>query len=221
MTLYAAIGFEDVDLEGDFDPDAHDQAMKGTFDDQYYGEEEDVQLDADGKPIWNDDIDIDDILVEDLILGDKGKKKEKGKKKVPEADDERIEMDADFMDDQTGGGGNDGVDLSTLSKKERKKLKKKQKKQAEQEAKLRQAAGGDPDGGAADEDGVDINEMDADQKGLSVENIRSMAPEERKKKIGDMVDNYHALDYEDMVSAAHTTHFLGHQCSSFIPNIDW
>jgi protein KRI1 len=197
-----AIGFEDVDLEGDFDPEAHDQAMEGAFNDQYYEEEEDVQFDADGKPIWNDDIDIDDILVEEEALAGKGKKKDKGKRKAAGADDERMEMDADFLEDDNGGLEDDKVDLSTLSKKERKKLKKKQKKQKEQEAKRRQAAGGQTEGGAGEEGGVNFDDMNAEQKPLSVEEIQSMAPEERKKKVGDMVDNYYAMDYEDMVSKA-------------------
>ena len=49
---------------------------------------------------------------------------------------------------------------------------------------------------------MNFDDMNAEQKPLSVEEIQSMAPEERKKKVGDMVDNYYAMDYEDMVSKA-------------------
>lgn len=48
--LYTAVGLAKIDLEGDFDPDAHDKQMAEIFDDKYY-EGQDTE-----KPVWEDDI---------------------------------------------------------------------------------------------------------------------------------------------------------------------
>lgn len=46
--------FDQLDLEGDFDPDQWDKKMLDHFNDEYYREEE-------KKPSWDDDIDIADL----------------------------------------------------------------------------------------------------------------------------------------------------------------
>ncbi len=188
-----AIGFEDLNLDDDFDPAAHDKAMEAAFNDEYY-QEEDLQFDADGKPIWDDDgedeIDVGDIEDEEEEAADVAPAPSKGKRKAAnDEEDGRIEMDADFVD------GEGAVDLSGLSKKDRKKLKKKEKKQQQ---KL-QAKRGDDDEDAADGEGVDEEAMDADV-GPSAEELAAMTPTERKKTLGDMLDSYYSMDYEDMVS---------------------
>ncbi|CCG83206.1 Kri1 [Taphrina deformans PYCC 5710] len=48
--------FDEVDLEGDFDPDNWDRKMIDRFNDAYYEETE-------SKPTWTDDIDIDDLPI--------------------------------------------------------------------------------------------------------------------------------------------------------------
>ncbi|POV94507.1 hypothetical protein PSHT_16181 [Puccinia striiformis] len=48
---------DDIDLDSDFDPDSHDRRMQHVFDNDFYG-----KTDPDGKPVWEDDIEIDDIL---------------------------------------------------------------------------------------------------------------------------------------------------------------
>ncbi|PLW51921.1 hypothetical protein PCANC_01954 [Puccinia coronata f. sp. avenae] len=50
---------DDIDLDSDFDPDSHDRRMQKVFDNDFYG-----KTDPDGKPVWEDDIEIDDILPE-------------------------------------------------------------------------------------------------------------------------------------------------------------
>jgi len=35
----SALGFENVDLEGDFDPEEHDRKMQELFNDDYYGQD--------------------------------------------------------------------------------------------------------------------------------------------------------------------------------------
>ncbi|RIA98498.1 KRI1-like family C-terminal-domain-containing protein [Glomus cerebriforme] len=51
------VGFDDVDLEEDFDPNKYDEKMHKVFDDNYYAREADNE-----KPEWNDDVDIGDIV---------------------------------------------------------------------------------------------------------------------------------------------------------------
>ncbi|CAG8674196.1 16065_t:CDS:10, partial [Funneliformis mosseae] len=50
------VGFDDVDLEEDFDPDKYDKKMNKVFDDDYYAEADNE------KPEWSDNINVDDIV---------------------------------------------------------------------------------------------------------------------------------------------------------------
>ncbi|KAF4620849.1 hypothetical protein D9613_001050 [Agrocybe pediades] len=113
----------ELDLEGEWDPEKHDRQMAGLFDrgaeafedeEHYDGEgeeqgfeDDDVKYDADGKPIWEDDIDIGDIPISDdegdIIYGSspaKSKKDKKKKKKKKKKDDDEDEggVDIDAMD---------------------------------------------------------------------------------------------------------------------------
>ncbi|KAF9047736.1 KRI1-like family C-terminal-domain-containing protein [Panaeolus papilionaceus] len=107
----------ELDLEGEWDPEKHDRQMKGLFEGEEVDfdgiggaedEDEDVKYDEDGKPVWDDDIDIGDIpMVDDdeidvpfgmgMDISDDGgpkakdkkdKKKKKKKKKSGDDDDE-------------------------------------------------------------------------------------------------------------------------------------
>ncbi|KAK0483373.1 KRI1-like family C-terminal-domain-containing protein [Armillaria novae-zelandiae] len=80
---------ETLDLDADWDPDVHDAKM-----DELYGADEEVE-DVE-KPMWNDDIDIGDIIVSDDEQKSKKKKKKKKKKGVEEEDTGGV--DADAMD---------------------------------------------------------------------------------------------------------------------------
>ncbi|TIB13798.1 hypothetical protein E3P89_01653 [Wallemia ichthyophaga] len=109
----AAIGedaakFEHLDLDAEFDPEAHDKAMRDAYENEYDEEGDEGEFDEE-KPQWEDDIDIDDIVAQD----------------DPQDDSTPINMDADYndQDDQ-----NDGK--VTMSKRERKKAKKKAKADA-------------------------------------------------------------------------------------------
>jgi protein KRI1 len=99
------VDFERFQLDNEFDPEEHDRLMQGAFDDEYYGGQ-----DEDGKPTWDDDIEIDGI-------NDNKGKKSKSKKAA-------IEMDADFMEQD------EPIDAKKLSKAEKKKLKKREKAKA-------------------------------------------------------------------------------------------
>lgn len=82
-------GFEDLDIDGDFDPDAYDQKMANIYSQEYYTEADKK------KPVFEDDIDIGDIYEAEP----KGKKLKKAKKGHVEEDedDEDLDMDADHL----------------------------------------------------------------------------------------------------------------------------
>jgi len=48
---------QDLDLEGDWDPDAHDRQMAGI-----YAQDDDGEFYDEEKPMWDDDINVDDIV---------------------------------------------------------------------------------------------------------------------------------------------------------------
>ena len=70
------IALQDLDLDGDWDPEAHDLQMAGIYaqdgGDEYYDEE---------KPTWDDDIDIDDIVPSAASSSKKQKKGKRGENK--------------------------------------------------------------------------------------------------------------------------------------------
>jgi protein KRI1 len=103
-----------------------------------YGD--DVDYDEDGKPTWDDDIDIGDIV-----------------------DDEQSEP---------------------LSKKDKKKKKKKKDKEAVQE------------------DGVDVDVMDADVEKFVDDEEWDGTEEMRKRKMGEYMDEIYGLDFNDMACLA-------------------
>ncbi|RDB25162.1 Protein kri1 [Hypsizygus marmoreus] len=80
---------QELDLEGDWDPDAHDRQMAGL-----YGEDE---FNDDERPQWDDDIDIGDIPMEEEDDSMKKSKKKKKKKKKDDEDDD-MAVDIDEMD---------------------------------------------------------------------------------------------------------------------------
>lgn len=83
--LIFVIALQDLDLEGDWDPNAHDQQMAGLYGDDSNGDDE--------KPQWDDDIDVADIVSEEESTSKKKKKKRKKTKEVDETD-EGVDIDA-------------------------------------------------------------------------------------------------------------------------------
>ncbi|KAF4598798.1 hypothetical protein EYR38_007206 [Pleurotus pulmonarius] len=90
---------QELDLEGEWDPDAHDRQMAGIYDDG------DDEVD-DEKPHWDNDIDIGDIPLDDEPVASTSQKKKKKKKGKKDADDEADAgvpmdlMDADIEQDE-------------------------------------------------------------------------------------------------------------------------
>ncbi|KAK0210500.1 Krr1-domain-containing protein [Desarmillaria ectypa] len=78
---------EVLDLDADWDPDAHDAQME-----ELYGAEE--QVENVEKPVWDGDIDIGDIVVSDDEQKSKKKKKKKKKKDVEKEDTGGVNVDA-------------------------------------------------------------------------------------------------------------------------------
>lgn len=208
----SAVNFDQLDLNADFDPDEHDKLMAQAFNDDYYGEDGDYEKDDGEKPVWEDDIDISDILREQEQYEEitnpksaKAKKADKGKNKVKEPkasafvdeNGERIVMDADYVEDANDYNGGDEQSTKKLSKAEKKKLKKREK------AKARKA----DENNEEDEDMiVDADEMDAeiantkvDKNAVKGEDLTQLSHQERKKKMEEMMNDYYGLEYEDMI----------------------
>jgi protein KRI1 len=136
-----------VDLDGDWDPEKHDQQMAGLYeriegeagddDDSSEDEEEeeevgslsalkfetDVNLNQVERPIWENDIDINDIISEAepeaMASSSSKKKKKKDKKKGKDAEDADTDggkgvdvdmMDADLVNGEGEGGGDEEWD---------------------------------------------------------------------------------------------------------------
>ncbi|KAK0197362.1 KRI1-like family C-terminal-domain-containing protein [Armillaria mellea] len=93
---------ETLNLDADWDPEAHDAKME-----ELYGADEEVE-DVE-KPVWNDDIDIGDIVVSDDEHKSKKKKKKKKKEKGIEEEDaggvDADAMDADLEHEDEGWDG--------------------------------------------------------------------------------------------------------------------
>ena len=93
---------QDLDLEGDWDPDSHDRQMANLYDDD--------DNPTDEKPQWDVDIGIGDILAEDedaLGMSKNQTMKKKKKKKKTKDDEENEGVDVDAMDADVAPPGND------------------------------------------------------------------------------------------------------------------
>lgn len=104
---------QELDLEGEWDPEKHDQQLQTLFAEEGDGGEEgdemedpNIRFDEDGKPVWDDDIDLGDIPISDDDAApvskkskkEKKKERKKKKKKGGEGVDEGVGVDVDAMD---------------------------------------------------------------------------------------------------------------------------
>ena len=146
---------KELDLDGEWDPEKHDRQMAGLFDNRdEVGEDDDAwagefgddgELDSDGKPKWDDDIDIGDIAPPDddavVFHGDsrksKGEKKKKKKKKKGEDEDEDEEKPAPPAAKGTGKKG-PGAQLAALRAmmEEKKRLEEEARRKEEETRRL-------------------------------------------------------------------------------------
>ncbi|KAM9346223.1 protein KRI1 homolog [Symphorus nematophorus] len=121
LTGNEQLAFSQVDLDGDFDPQQHEQLMQKFFGDEYYGEQEDE------KPQFDDDDELEEHWNWDTWTGEEqeggygeeeeGYDGEECDTSAPHCDDEGFIMDADYDPNQ-----------HTASKKKKKKERKKMQK---------------------------------------------------------------------------------------------
>ncbi|UZJ56351.1 hypothetical protein CBS101457_005671 [Exobasidium rhododendri] len=173
------VDFERFQLDAEFDPEEHDRLMQVAFNDDYYGEDED------GKPKWDDDLDMGSIVDEDEE-GRQAKKGSKAKKKSKSKKDD-IEMDADYMGEQVPVEEVEEVGGKKLSKAEKKKLKKREKAKAK-----KHEGQGDIDVGEEEMNA----EVEADADEIMADRLN---PAEQKQKMEEAMNEYYGLDYEDMI----------------------
>ncbi|KAG8961488.1 hypothetical protein FRC03_005330 [Tulasnella sp. 419] len=103
---WTTAALEELDLEADWDPEAHDRQMAGLYDDEEFYAEADEK-----KPAWEDDIDIEDVVLSESTSKSKNKKKKKKDEDntMDEGGVDEKDMDADaqpsvFQDDEEWDG---------------------------------------------------------------------------------------------------------------------
>ncbi|KAI9505214.1 KRI1-like family C-terminal-domain-containing protein [Coemansia spiralis] len=105
ITGNKSIGFDALDLDGDFNPAQFDAQMDKLFNSGADTHDDSV------KPTWDDDIDVDDLISDSEASYNK-RKPEKSAKSIDIGDDDFI-MDADYLDQS----GSKSVDVEELSSK--------------------------------------------------------------------------------------------------------
>lgn len=89
MLIPFVIALQNLDLDGDWDPEAHDRQMAGI----YYAQDDDREFNDKEKPMWNDDIDIDDIVPS---VASSSKKEKKRSKKEKKGGKDTVDKDEDY-----------------------------------------------------------------------------------------------------------------------------
>ncbi|KAG0268250.1 hypothetical protein DFQ27_007218 [Actinomortierella ambigua] len=205
ITGNATVGFDEIDLEADFNPDEYDKKMHDMFSDQYYEADENV------KPVFDDD-DIDTGMYEDgeeaaLQGGDDEDEDADAQGEdadaYPEGEEgydeqyEGYEGEEDYGydgEEDYGYGGEDedimmdadympGGENYGATNDKSKKLSKKERELVEKEAK-KLSKKGTPYKTAVEAIAASRSTLDAD-KG--------------KKAFNEYLDEYYQLDYEDMI----------------------
>ncbi|PVU96370.1 hypothetical protein BB561_001225 [Smittium simulii] len=120
VTGNSSVGFDSIDLDGDYDPDAYDKQMETIFNEDYY------QTQDKKKPTWDDDLDISDIIKPESITDNqKNKKSKKNKNKKNQNKEDEFIMDADYLlKNQIEDSGVSGVNVNAEISDEKKQLSK-------------------------------------------------------------------------------------------------
>ncbi|KAF7698091.1 protein KRI1 homolog [Silurus meridionalis] len=172
LTGNEQLAFNEVDLEGDFDPQHHDQLMQKVFGEEYYNENEEA------KPQFDDDDDEDELEghwnwdtwtgedEEGYEMGDGYEDEEESYE--PNCEDHNFIMDADYDPNQQAP--------SKKKKKKQKELKKKTAHDAPILGKKR-------------------------KKSHFAEIITQNKPvfDPQEKTFEQYLDEYYKLDYEDII----------------------
>lgn len=91
---------QELDLDGDWDPEAHDRQMTGI-----YVQDDGGDLYDEDKPTWDDDINIDDIAPPVASSSKKEKKSKKDKKKGKNTGNKDADYGLGESDGAHGEGG--------------------------------------------------------------------------------------------------------------------
>lgn len=170
LTGNKQLTFNEIDLEGDFDPQTHDQIMQKFFSDEYYEENEDE------KPQFDDDDDDDEGKWNwDTWTG---KEEEEGGEEEdynaeayyePNCEDPNFIMDADYDPSE-----------QPVSKKKRKKEREEKKKKSKDDAPL-------------------MGKKRKKSHFAEIMNKNKPVFDPMEKTFEQYLDEYYKLDYEDII----------------------
>ncbi|XP_067314715.1 protein KRI1 homolog [Pseudorasbora parva] len=170
LTGNEQLAFNDVDLEGDFDPQKHDRLMQKFFGDEYYGEEEEE------KPQFDGDDDLEDNWNWDTWAGKEENEEEYWEEEgpmeeenQPNCEDPDFIMDADYDPSQ-----------QPASKKKRKKERGEKKKKTKEDAPL-------------------MGKKRKKSLFSEIINKNKPVFDPQEKTFEQYLDEYYKLDYEDII----------------------
>ncbi|GJJ69454.1 protein KRI1 [Entomortierella parvispora] len=205
ITGNKTVGFDEIDLETEFNPEDYDQKMESMFSDKYY------EGDENEKPVFDDDIDLGDIedLSDDAASGAEDNDEAEDQEEEEEVAEEE-EVYAPIPEDEEGyegydqegyydeyGYGEGGEEEDILmdadylpggenygkpppNKKETKKERAQREKEEKKLAKKARA------------DGIKT-------AAAALQAARTTLDADKKKDFNTYLDDYYQLDYEDMV----------------------
>ncbi|KAG0296616.1 KRRI-Interacting protein 1 [Linnemannia gamsii] len=204
ITGNKTVGFDEIDLETEFNPEDYDQKMDKMFSDKYYAGDENE------KPVFDDDIDTAAYENSDDDKSD-NEPKEAGVNEDEEEEAEAYEEEAyppeyeegydefgGYYDENGDGyyGGEEGEEEDIMMdadympggdnfgkapKKETKKERMKREKEEKKLAKMAEKGG------------------KAKTAVAALEAAKSLLDGDKKKDFNEYLDEYYQLDYEDMV----------------------
>lgn len=171
LTGNEQLAFNDVDLDGDFDPQQHDQLMQKVFGDEYYEENEEE------KPQFDGDEEFEENWNWDTWVGEQENGEEYDHEEdytaeehyQPNCDDPDFIMDADYNPSQ-----------QAVSKKKRKKEREEKKKKSKEDVPLMGKKR---------------------KKSHFAEIISKSKPvfDPKEKSFEQYLDEYYKLDFEDVI----------------------
>lgn len=171
LTGNEKLAFNDVDLEGDFNPQQHDQLMQKFFGDEYYGENEEQ------KPQFDDDDDLAENWNWDTWVGNEENQDDYEDKEgyageedyEPNCEDPDFIMDADYDPSQ-----------QPVCKKKRKKERHEKKKKTKEDAPL-------------------MGKKRKKSHFAEIINKNKPVFDPKEKSFEQYLDEYYKLDYEDVI----------------------
>ncbi|XP_028310492.1 protein KRI1 homolog [Gouania willdenowi] len=122
LTGNEELAFSQQDLDGDFNPDEHDELMKKFFGEDYYGEQEEE------KPQFEDDEDLEEHWNWDTWTGEERCEEDEYKASELHCEDQGFVMDADFDPNQQSTSKKKKKKEKNVKKQDLPKMGKKRKR---------------------------------------------------------------------------------------------